>query len=1076
MKLMHSEWQDRVKHWVRTLRDDFYEPLGEIRWEAFRTMDHLSPEEALQGHFTSVEPGFIWGKTWEYCWFKGTVILPKAAEGKRIVMNLDAGGESTVFVNGKAFGNYRAAWVDEPHQFIEDNCLAVSGKEGDTYEILMETYAGHFYPEAPTGGCATGPVLPGAYTDPKKEGARCVLGTSTFGVWNEDAYQLFMDVDTLGRLLETMDSTTLRAAKIAKALEKFTLIVDFEQPREARIASYKEAREALRPLMEAKNGSTMPVFYAIGNAHLDLAWLWPMEETHRKTERTFAAQLRLIEQYPEYKYVQSQPAAYEMCRKYYPELFERIKEAIKGGQWIADGAMWVEPDTNMASGEALIRQLVHGKRYYKEELGVDSEVLWLPDTFGYTAALPQILKGCGVNYLVTQKIFWSYNEGEQFPYHYFTWQGMDGSEIDSFLPTSYTYRTHPSEVNKIWQNRVQVQDLDAFLLTFGYGDGGGGPARDFIESAKRQEDLEGSVKVKMAGPLEFFHDMEAQGGPANTYVGELYFSAHRGTYTSQAKNKKYNRICEFMMADAEFYSVLANGLGNGYEYPEKELEKNWKLLLLNQFHDILPGSSIKDVYEDSAVQYEEILRSAGRIAEGAGKAILSSLKENGNNKEGLAVFNPLSFRRTSAAELSAEEARWAENGLKGGCPEGMIIQRTGEGGMLILVKDAPSKGLGVYENSVFDIQAEEPVIRSLVTDERGWPISLDTPFFHMEFDPQGEISCIRDLRESRELLKKGAVGNELIVYEDRPMEFDAWNIDAGYREKKWKFGGVTEFYLEENGPVRGSLLIRRHFLDSVLEQRICFYSHTARIDFKTKADWRESQLLLRTSFPLDIQSNEADFEIQFGNVKRPVHQNTTWDQARFEVCAHKWMDLSEYGYGAAVLNDCKYGCDIHDSVMSLTLIKSGIFPDPQADQGLHEFTYSLYPHRGDFRRGRVIQEAYDLNCPLTVQKQSGIKKGEWSFLQISEENIFADTVKKAEEGDDLIIRLYEAYGMRTRVHLVFPLFSDFDAAVCDLMEQTDQKTQSFVSETELVQKGQTLEFEMKPYEIFSIRLTPKCCR
>ena len=383
---MHSEWQDRVKHWVRTLRDDFYEPLGEIRWEAFRTMDHLSPEEALQGHFTSAEPGFIWGKTWEYCWFRGTVILPKAAEGKRIVMNLDAGGESTVFVNGKAFGNYRAAWVDEPHQFIEDNCLAVSGKEGDTYEILMETYAGHFYPEAPTGGCATGPVLPGAYTDPKKEGARCVLGTSTFGVWNEDAYQLFMDVDTLGRLLETMDSTTLRAAKIAKALEKFTLIVDFEQPREARIASYKEAREALRPLMEAKNGSTMPVFYAIGNAHLDLAWLWPMEETHRKTERTFAAQLRLLEEYPEYKFIQSQPASYEMCRKYYPELFERIKEAIRAGQWIADGAMWVEPDTNMTSGESLVRQLIHGKRYYKEELGVDSQVLWLPDTFGYTAA------------------------------------------------------------------------------------------------------------------------------------------------------------------------------------------------------------------------------------------------------------------------------------------------------------------------------------------------------------------------------------------------------------------------------------------------------------------------------------------------------------------------------------------------------------------------------------------------------------------------------------------------------------------------------------------------------------------
>lgn len=485
------------------------------------------------------------GKTWEYCWFKGTVILPKAAEGKRIVMNLDAGGESTVFVNGKAFGNYRAAWVDEPHQFIEDNCLAVSGKEGDIYEILMETYAGHFYPEAPTGAARRDRCCRGHIQIRKKKGQDVFLvlpllecGTkmhiSCLWMW------IHWDV-----FWKRWIPQSLRAAKIAKALEKFTLIVDFEQPREARIASYKEAREALRPLMEAKNGSTMPVFYAIGNAHLDLAWLWPMEETHRKTERTFAAQLRLIEQYPEYKYVQSQPAAYEMCRKYYPELFERIKEAIKGGQWIADGAMWVEPDTNMASGEALIRQLVHGKRYYKEELGVDSEVLWLPDTFGYTAALPQILKGCGVNYLVTQKIFWSYNEGEQFPYHYFTWQGMDGSEIDSFLPTSYTYRTHPSEVNKIWQNRVQVQDLDAFLLPFGYGDGGGGPARDFIESAKRQEDLEGGVKVKMAGPLEFFHDMEAQGGPANTYVGELYFSAHRGTYTSQAMVKQNNRSADW---------------------------------------------------------------------------------------------------------------------------------------------------------------------------------------------------------------------------------------------------------------------------------------------------------------------------------------------------------------------------------------------------------------------------------------------------------------------------------------------------------------------------------------------------
>ena len=403
---------------------------------------------------------------------------------------------------------------------------------------MMEVYAGHYYPEAPTGGCATGPVLPGSYTDKLEEGKRRTLGRCTYGIWNEDAYQLFMDVDTLGRLLEVLDKTSLRAAKIAKALEQFTLIVDFEQERDARIESYKKAREALKPVLEAENGSTMPVFYAVGNAHLDLAWLWPIAETGRKTARTFAAQLRLIEEYPEYKFIQSQPAEYEMCRKLYPELFERIKAAVKKGQWIAEGAMWVEPDTNMASGEALIRQLLYGKQYYKDVFDVDSEVLWLPDTFGYTGALPQILKGCKVNYLVTQKIFWSYNEGEQFPYHYFNWEGIDGSRIVSFLPTSYTYKTNPKQLDEVWKNRSQLQDLDAFLLPFGYGDGGGGPTRDDIEYARREQNLEGAPRVELSDPKSFFKKMDEAGGPVNTYVGELYFNAHRNLHFSGKSKAK----------------------------------------------------------------------------------------------------------------------------------------------------------------------------------------------------------------------------------------------------------------------------------------------------------------------------------------------------------------------------------------------------------------------------------------------------------------------------------------------------------------------------------------------------------
>ncbi len=564
-KLMKSEWRDRIGHWVRTLKDDFYQPLGEIQWEAFRTNEQLSLGEAKREQFVSVKPGFTWGNTYEYCWMKGHIQLSEEANGKRIVMNLKPDGEATLFVNDKAFGTYRASWVNEPHHYIVDNVLSRCAKGDEQFDIMMEVYAGHYYPEAPTGGCATGPVLPGSYTDKLEEGKRRTLGRCTYGIWNEDAYQLFMDVDTLGRLLEVLDKTSLRAAKIAKALEQFTLIVDFEQERDARIESYKKAREALKTVLEAENGSTMPVFYAVGNAHLDLAWLWPIAETGRKTARTFAAQLRLIEEYPEYKFIQSQPAEYEMCRKLYPELFERIKAAVKKGQWIAEGAMWVEPDTNMASGEALIRQLLYGKQYYKDVFDVDSEVLWLPDTFGYTGALPQILKGCKVNYLVTQKIFWSYNEGEQFPYHYFNWEGIDGSRIVSFLPTSYTYKTNPKQLEEVWKNRSQLQDLDAFLLPFGYGDGGGGPTRDDIEYAKREQNLEGAPRVELSDPKNFFKKMDEAGGPVNTYVGELYFNAHRGTYTSQAKVKQNNRRAEFALREMEMWGAFGLCKGNVYD-------------------------------------------------------------------------------------------------------------------------------------------------------------------------------------------------------------------------------------------------------------------------------------------------------------------------------------------------------------------------------------------------------------------------------------------------------------------------------------------------------------------------------
>ena len=560
--------------------------------------------------------------------------------GAYVGIHVDMGGEATLFVDGRAFGTRRAEWVTVPHHYISDNVLTLHGEEGQAFDLLFEVYAGHYYPDV--GGCATGPVLPGAFEDPKEEGRRARVGHSTFGVWNEDAYQLWMDVSTLSMLLDELPEDSLRASKIADGLEEYTRIVDFEQPPQARDADYRKARERLRPLMESHNGSTAPMMAAVGNAHLDLAWLWPMQETHRKTARTFAAQLRLLERYPEYRFIQSQPAAYEMCRTHYPELYERIREAARDGRWIAEGAMYVEPDTNMPSGEALVRQLVYGKRFYKEQFGVDSRMLWLPDTFGYSAVLPQLLRDCGVEYLVTQKIFWSYNEGDPFPYHYFTWKGMDGTTVTSFLPTNYTYRTDPKELCGVWRSRVQKRRLEDFLIPFGYGDGGGGPCRDFVEYAMRERDLEGMPRVEMMSPLDFFEDLEKKGGPVNTWDGELYFNAHRGTYTTQAAVKKNNRRSEFALHDLELWGALASLKGKAY--PQAEAERLWKQLLLHQFHDILPGSSIARVYVEANEAHRQLQQDAAKLAESARHALVKA-------GEGVTLLNSLGFEREEVVEL-----------------------------------------------------------------------------------------------------------------------------------------------------------------------------------------------------------------------------------------------------------------------------------------------------------------------------------------------------------------------------------------------------------------------------------------
>ncbi len=1042
MKLMHSEWQDRVKHWIRTLKDDFYEPLGEISWEAFTTMEYLTPQEAQEGDFAPVGPGFTWGREWEYAWFKGAITLPERAQGQRIVMDLKPDGESALFVNGKAFGTYRASWVYEPHHFMEDNVLSACGKKGEHFDLLMETYAGHFIPEAPTGGCATGPVLPGAYRDGAEEGKRRVLGKCTYGIWNEEAYQLYMDVSTLSMLLTTLEENSLRAARIAKALQQFTLIADFEQPREGRIASYKEAREALRPVMEAKNGSTAPVFYAVGNAHLDLAWLWPMAETYRKTERTFAAQLRLIEEYPEYKFIQSQPASYEMCKKYYPELFARIKEAIKGGQWIADGAMWVEPDTNMASGEALIRQLVHGKRYYKEEFGVDSEILWLPDTFGYTAALPQILKGCGVKYLVTQKIFWSYNEGEQFPYHYFTWQGMDGSQIVSFLPTSYTYRTDPIEANRIWKERTQLQDLDAFLMPYGYGDGGGGPARDYVEYAKRQEDLEGSVKVKMAGPAEFFHDMEQQGGPVNTYVGELYFSAHRGTYTSQAMIKQNNRLSELAMREMEMWSCLA--MNKGMKNQLSRADALWKEVLLHQFHDILPGSSIARVYVEAEKAHKEIQKGAAEMKEKA-FAVLTGL----SNEQAVTVFNSLSFERTALVELperfsggartleglpvpvqSAEEGESAGN--PGGYAVKALVTIPSCGGVSLIPAEA---GNACGEAGVVLAEAGKsaPVSAEQVTvRKQGESFVMENNRVKAVVNDRGEVVSFVLKSSGREFAAEPM--NRFRLYKDVPRLFDAWDIDSNYIHQEIEALREAKVEVVSEG-LEGVLKVSGRIGNSSLVQYIRLEAEGTRLNFDTQIDWKELHRLLKACFPVNVYAENGINEIQFGYMERPAHRSRPYDKDRFEVCNHHYSAFCDGVHGAAVLNDSKYGISMNGNALELSLLRASACPEMQADNRVHHFTYGFTAWEGSFADSDVVRQGYELNVKPEIY--AGALET-FSAAEIDQANVILDTMKPAEDGSgDVILRLYESKKAAVTAKVRCALGSR--AYLCDMLENVREE-------------------------------------
>jgi alpha-mannosidase len=1015
------EWRARVEQWRRVLGTLLYRPLGEVEMKGFVTSDRLSVGQAADGPFQPMPAGTKWGAKWECGWFKGKVVLPRAAAGKRIVLRLDVGGDSAVYVNGRAAGAR-----DREHQEV---ALTRSGVAEEAFKILAEAYAGHG--ATPCGG---GPVPHGVESVPEPPPAQRAVGRSTYGVWEEEAYQLWMDVETLLQLRDKLDADSLRVAEIDQALRDFTVAVDLELPHEDMMRTVRAGRRRLKPLLDCRNGSTAPLLFAFGHAHLDVAWLWPLAETERKCVRTVASQLALMEEYPEYRYLQSQAVLLDMLKARHPDLYARVKEAAKAGRLIPEGSTWVEMDTNITGGESLIRQFIHGKRFFREEFGVDTELLWLPDVFGYSGALPQIMLGCGVKYFSTAKIFWNYHGGDPFPYNTFTWEGIDGSKVLVHLCNDYSSRTGPADVISRWRERRQKDGISTRLMPFGWGDGGGGPTRNHLEFLRREKDLEGVPRVKQASPMAYFKDLEARGAPDASYVGELYYQCHRGTYTSQARTKRGNRTSEFALREAEMWGAAASAL-KGFVYPAPRMESAWKRLLLNQFHDVLPGSSIRRVYEEAEAAFASVIKDAGETATAAASTF------SDGDPGAVTTFNSLSWERMALVPMP-EGAQGAAD-ARG---NSLTVQEM-DGRRMAEVTVPPCGWTSVRT------AARGPAVHNTVDATRRL---LENEFLRVEFNARGEITSILDKETEREL----AAGpcNSFRMYKDVPAAFDAWDIDSMYPLTPLPLEEEAQIEVLADGPLAAAVRVTRQLAASAAVQVVSLRRHSRRLDFQTAVDWQESHRLLKVNFPVALHANEGIHEIQFGHIRRPNHRSRPFDADRFEVCNHKWTALAEEDCGFAVLNDCKYGVSVDGNSINLTLLKSALAPDMSADKGRQEFTYAFYVWQGSLAASNVVREAYELNCPvLTVPGMAT----EGSLLRVDAPNVIIETVKLAEDGSgDLIVRLYECKRAATRCTLSTSLPVK-GAALASLLE----KKGKYAS----VERGNIL-LDFRPFEIKTLRL------
>jgi alpha-mannosidase len=983
---------------------------------------HATQAAAEKGPWQPVEKGFRYGPAYTTFWFRLSGKVPKSMAGKTIGVVAELGSERTLWKDNSPW-----IGVDHQHEVVP---FADEAKTGQTVKLMIQAYTRNAQvtvhrPEAP------------------REALVETVEKAELVVVNKPIKSLAFDVEFALSLLSSLSEDSPEHAALLRALNN---VCNAFSPDSAERCS-----KILRTAIANLGGDVRHALTAVGHAHLDTAWLWPLGITMKKMAHTTATQLQLIERYPEYVFVHSQASQYEWLERQYPTLFQRVKGAIQKGQWEPVGSMWVEADCNLSGGEALVRQFLYGRRYFRDKLGYETHDMWLPDVFGYSAAIPQILSKFGIRYFLTQKISW--NQFNKFPHHTFWWQGIDGTKVWTHFPPADTYcgNCEPKEMLESVRKYKDHARSDQSLYVYGFGDGGGGPTEKHLEFLRRARNAPSMPVVhSKRTALEFFRDAKARSRDLPTWAGELYFELHRGTYTSQARTKKGNRECEFLMRDAEWLSCFSPAFPK--RYPSKELEANWKIVLLNQFHDIIPGSSVREVYEEAEADYDKVRAAAGRIISDSLTAVGSKLDRSGTAR-------PVALFQNSSVSSEAS-IPWREKSVPASLvvgEEALPIQLVEGLGERKLVFPTPHAALGTV--AVGDLSDRAPNVKQrLKASSR----KIENGEYAVRFDSHGNITSIQSLEDGAEYVSPGKLANLFQILDDKPLFWSAWDVDLYSFETAKDLIASESFEIVERGPVRVAAEVVKKVGGSTIRQRISL-GPTPGIRFDTEVDWHEDNKFLKVAFPINVNAARATYEIQYGHVERPTHVNTSWDMARFEVCAQKWADLSEGDGGVALLNDCKYGHDCRGNVLRLSLLRSPKAPDPMCDMGRHTFSYVLLPHFGPLQYAGVVQAAYALNSPLRyafLEPGPGVKGQPPAFVQVDDRNIVVEAVKKAEDDDGLVVRLYECHNARGQAELVCAR-KPKEAWLCDLEEKP-------LAELEVVDG--VVPFSYKPFEILTVKL------